>query len=335
MLSLGLMPYGAEDSDEKGVYLLKMLINRMSEDSPKYSPLSGEMYTPTYIDLKIKEKIFNVEGLHAVQGFEFRDCCNDISFAQGYINSVGILNNDKQFQFEKIKNVKDNLIALSSDITTDMLGNVYVTSYRNGTVTKFDKNLKNPLILINNLNYPLGISTWGNNIITVNSAAHEIIKSNLNGNIEWRRQYTEEGLHNPYGVEVTSENIFVTFNKESVIVKMDLNGNIIKMIGPSLPDGTVMSNLQSISIGPKGNVYAIDTLNTRIVIFNNNLEYIAVAFDNNIDSMRGLEVHNVTGEIMVSGFSLESPSVTEGNSGIFLFSPIFNMLNEKQGVSYH
>ena len=327
MLSLGLMPYGAEDSDEKGIYLLKMLINSTSEDFPKHIPLPGGAYTPTYIDLKIKEKFFDIEGLHAVQGVEFRGCCNDKVFAQGYVNSLGMLNNEKEFQFKKIENIKDDLIALSSDISTDILGNIYVTSYRNGTVTRFDKNLNNPLVIINNLNYPLGISTRGNDIITINSADHEIIKSDLSGNIEWRREYTGDGLHNPYGVEMTSENIFVTFNKESVIVKMDLDGNILKMIGPSLPDGTVMSNIQSVSIGPKGNIYVIDTRNTRIVIFDDNLEYVAVAFDNNIDSMRGLDVNNMTGEIMASGFSLESPSVTEGNSGIFIFNPVFDMLN--------
>ena len=32
---------------------------------------------------------------------------------------------------------------------------------------------------------------------------------------------------------------------------------------------------------------------------------------------------NVTEEIMVNGFSLESPSVTEGSGGIFIFNLVF------------
>ncbi|MBA7543077.1 hypothetical protein ES705_35403 [subsurface metagenome] len=85
------------------------------------------------------------------------------------------------------------------------------------------------------------------------------------------------------GLVVSQGNIFVVFERGAVI-KLDGNGNLLKYFAidqdnlglkPQRSKSKSQTWLESIAVGPYGNIYLLDTKDRKIHVFNNDLEYIS------------------------------------------------------------
>ena len=172
------------------------------------------------------------------------------------------------------------------------------------------------------MKYPIGVDVQ-ENIVLANYGHHEIIVMNISGKLIWRKKLSFKGikLHRPYGVEVRNGYIYASFNKEGIVAKISLkDGKVIKTVGPFLKDGTKMNNIQGLSIDMEGNIYLVDT--GRVVIFDKDLETLAVAIDKEIQVIRGIDINKKTNEILLTGFPSGDKITGENQSGAWLFNPI-------------
>ena len=345
LIEAKMMPFGATDADVDGAYLMRTLASHIEREenqtfiSSLKQTLSEnkniERYRLKKINLKTKKSYFNIDGFSSIQGPEFVDCCGKIVFATGYANSVALFNKNIP-SYAIVDNPDGELPSLMSDVSSDHLGNLYATSWHAGSLIKYDKNLKKPRLLLSGLTRPIGVDVTHeeNRIVVANHGNDEIIVLDLNGKLIWRKKIGN--FHRPYGVEVKDGVIYATFSysgdmvnysQRNSVVKISLeDGDVLSSISPFLPDGTSMNNIQGLSIGPKGNVYVVDTEHSRIVVFDKNLQAIAILFNKDMNIIRGLDVNSQTGDIVVTGYPKNAQHI-ESETGAWVFEPIFQELH--------
>lgn len=324
----------------QGVYLSRMLAGVYAQNQVKKTPKgflswlrslfaapdleTGEkVKAPSFGSLKIEREFFDIAGANANQGVEFLSD-KDFVFANGYVNSIALAQGSK-FKFQKIMNIVDDWPALMSDVAVSSSGDIFVTSYRLGKLHRFDKNLENHQVIFEGLDYPLGVDISDKYIYIANSNQHSIVKLDMSGKLVWEKTiHDQDGrmFHEPYGVvaDPNNGNVFVSFNREEMIIKMSGDGRLLASVGPNLPDGSRMGNIQGIGMDRDGNVYLVDTANLRLLVFDNELKLDQVLFHPNIVSLRGLAVARDALKLLISGFSPTHPPTSDSNSGVWLFS---------------
>lgn len=336
---------------EEGVYLVRMLSKQYAEANPPASKeqtwadklanfsasllalvgLSKEPFEKAAVgdshaaiafkQLETSASFFGLDELRAAQGVEFVDTHSYV-FATGYNFSVALQEKERLMTL-KVMNEAQGEPELMSDVAVDETGRIYSTGYRLGDVFRYDSDLNKGAVISSGYEYPLGIDYFDGHIYLAAGAEHSITKLRLDGTKIWSKLISDSRgnrFHEPYGVTVDEQNgdVFVSFNREESLVKINAAGEFVTSVGPRLPDGSLMENIQGVSIDAHGNIYLIDTGNLRILAFDRNLRLTTVLVHPNIDSFRGLAA-NDRGELLVSGFTKDAPSTTEDNAGVWLF----------------
>ena len=166
-------------------------------------------------------------------------------------------------------------------IAVDATGNIYISSYQDGEIRKFDKNYnfvkRFGSIGTGNGQFasgPLELAIGSNNrLYAVDHEGARIEIFDLDGNYVSKFGLSGAGdgqFNHPWGIAVSTNRVYVADRDNHRIQIFDLNGNFIKKVGGLGSFGGQFSSPTGLGLLPDGKYVVADTGNLRIQILNSN-----------------------------------------------------------------
>lgn len=169
-------------------------------------------------------------------------------------------------------------------VAVDSTGNIYISSYQDKEVRKFDKNYQFVKRFgtagtgNGQFNGPLELAVGSNNrLYVVDHDNHCVQILDLDGNYVARFGVNGSGdgqFNRPWGIAVSTNRVYVADRDNHRIQIFDLNGNFIKKVGGLGSFGGQFSTPYGVALSPSGEFAVADTGNERIQIFDSEGIYL-------------------------------------------------------------
>jgi hypothetical protein len=170
-------------------------------------------------------------------------------------------------------------------VAVDSTGNIYISSYQDGEIRKFDKNYnfvkRFGSIGTGNGQFasgPLELAIGSNNrLYAVDHEGARIEIFDLDGNYVSKFGLSGAGdgqFNHPWGIAVSTNRVYVADRDNHRIQIFDLNGNFIKKVGGLGSFGGQFSSPHGVALSPSGEFAVADAGNERIQVFDNEGVYL-------------------------------------------------------------
>ena len=171
-------------------------------------------------------------------------------------------------------------------VAVDSTGNIYISSYQDGEIRKFDKNYnfvkRFGSIGTGNGQFasgPLELAIGSNNrLYAVDHEGARIEIFDLDGNYVSKFGLSGAGdgqFNHPWGIAVSTNRVYVADRDNHRIQIFDLNGNFIKKVGGLGSFGGQFSSPYGIAVLSDGKVAVADNGNERIQILDSDGNYLS------------------------------------------------------------
>ena len=171
-------------------------------------------------------------------------------------------------------------------IAVDAAGNIYISSYQDGEVAKFDKDYNFIKRFGSSgsgdgqFNGVLEMAVGPNNrLYVVDHSGHRVQIFDLEGNFVGKFGVNGSGdgqFQHPCGIAVSANRVYVADRDNHRIQLFDLNGNFIKKVGSNGSFGGQFSSPRGLAVRKNGDLAVCDRGNGRVQIFDSDGNYKAM-----------------------------------------------------------